>query len=48
MIASANAGSSTPETSAGRQLTVMLGFALGRNAIAADLHRRRQAPKRAA
>lgn len=34
--------------SAVRQLTVMLGFALGRNAIAAYLHRRRLAPERAA
>jgi hypothetical protein len=31
-----------------RQLTVMLGFALGRNAIAAYLHRRRQPQERAA
>ncbi|MBV8180828.1 MAG: hypothetical protein JO045_18920 [Mycobacterium sp.] len=31
-----------------RQLTVMLGFALGRNAIAAYLHRRRQRGERAA
>jgi hypothetical protein len=29
------------------QLTVMLGFALGRDAIATHLHRRRQAPERA-
>ena len=31
-----------------RQLTVMLGFALGRNAIAAYLHRRRHPAERAA
>jgi hypothetical protein len=31
-----------------RQLTVMLGFALGRNAIAAYLHRQRQSQQRAA
>jgi hypothetical protein len=31
-----------------RQLTVMLGFALGRNAIAAYLHRRRHPEERAA
>jgi hypothetical protein len=34
--------------SAVRQLTVMLGFAIGRNAIAAYLHRRRQPEERAA
>lgn len=34
--------------SAVRQLTVMLGFALGRNAIAAYLHRRRHPDERAA
>ncbi|MGH3524400.1 MAG: hypothetical protein ACRDU4_16635 [Mycobacterium sp.] len=34
--------------SAVRQLTVMLGFALGRNAIAAYLHRRRHPAERAA
>lgn len=33
---------------AARQLTVMLGFAVGRNAIAAYLHRRRHPEKRAA
>jgi hypothetical protein len=34
--------------SAVRQLTVMLGFALGRNVIAAYLHRRRHPRERAA